>query len=231
MKVIRYFNHSAAALLLALATAMFIANWASTGLVQPREPVFLISMRTIFWLLGAIEICLALFCLYGQRVWWQAALIAWFAMNLVVYQAGFFWTGEQRKFDVYLDRLAQAFALTSHDAYLILGTVVLYLLGGSLLVLLLLRSEDWVERTYSRISGRLKMSCPACGVHIKFAIKNLGQKVSCPQCQASITLRKPDLLKTACYFCKGHIEFPAHSIGEKLKCPHCKMDITLMEPA
>ena len=78
----------------------------------------------------------------------------------------------------------------------------------------------------------LKMSCPACGVHIRFDERNIGQKKTrCPQCQTGITLRKPDLLKMACYFCKGHIEFPPHAIGEEMPCPHCQMDITLKEPA
>jgi uncharacterized paraquat-inducible protein A len=75
------------------------------------------------------------------------------------------------------------------------------------------------------------MSCPSCGIHIRFAGKNLGQKIPCPHCQTSITLRRPDLLKMACFFCHGHIKFPPHAIGEKISCPHCNMGITLKEPA
>jgi predicted RNA-binding Zn-ribbon protein involved in translation (DUF1610 family) len=75
----------------------------------------------------------------------------------------------------------------------------------------------------------LKMSCPACGIHIRFDGRNLGQTIPCPYCQIAITLRKPGLLKMTCFFCKEHIEFPAYAIGEKIPCPHCKMDITLKE--
>ena len=75
------------------------------------------------------------------------------------------------------------------------------------------------------------MSCPVCGVHIRFDERNLGQKIPCPHCQKAITLRKLDLLKMACFFCQEHIEFPPHAIGEKMPCPHCHMDITLKEPA
>jgi DNA-directed RNA polymerase subunit RPC12/RpoP len=75
------------------------------------------------------------------------------------------------------------------------------------------------------------MACPACGLHILFAAQSLGQQLPCPQCNTTVTLRKPDLLKTVCFFCKGHIEFPTHAIGEKIPCPHCKMDITLRDPA
>jgi predicted RNA-binding Zn-ribbon protein involved in translation (DUF1610 family) len=89
----------------------------------------------------------------------------------------------------------------------------------------------WLKGRRANAATHLKMSCPACGVHIRFDEKNLGHKIPCPQCQKTINLRKPGLLKMACYFCKEHIEFPTHAIGEKIPCPHCKMDITLKEPA
>ena len=41
-------------------------------------------------------------------------------------------------------------------------------------------------------AGLMKMSCPACGGHVKFAAQNIGQQISCPHCQAAITLSKPD---------------------------------------
>jgi len=42
------------------------------------------------------------------------------------------------------------------------------------------------------IEGLMKMVCPACGGHVKFAVQNIGQQIPCPHCQASIILRKPD---------------------------------------
>ena len=89
----------------------------------------------------------------------------------------------------------------------------------------------WLERGRARAAETQKLFCPACGGHIKFAIQNLGQKIPCPHCQKTITLRKPENLKMSCFFCQGHIEFPSHVIGEKISCPHCKMEITLKEPA
>src|ERR1035437_9926545 len=67
MKAIRFFTDSAGVLLLGMAMAMFIANWASAGLVPPRDPVFMVSMRTIFWIVGALELGVALICLLGER--------------------------------------------------------------------------------------------------------------------------------------------------------------------
>ena len=44
----------------------------------------------------------------------------------------------------------------------------------------------------------LKMACPECGLHIKFAVQNLGQNIPCPQCKTTVTLRKPGTLKIKC---------------------------------
>jgi hypothetical protein len=86
-------------------------------------------------------------------------------------------------------------------------------------------SGAWAENRVTQ-----KMSCPGCGVHIKFLAKRLGERTNCPQCRTAITLRRPENLRMSCFFCQGHIEFPAHAIGNKLQCPHCKNDITLKEP-
>ena len=56
----------------------------------------------------------------------------------------------------------------------------------------------------------MKMICPACGGHVKFAAQNIGQQIPCPHCRAAITLRQPDEnLKMTCVLCGGHVEFPA----------------------
>ncbi len=56
--------------------------------------------------------------------------------------------------------------------------------------------------------SEVKMSCPGCGIHIKYPVQNLGQRIPCPNCQAMITLRKSDLLETASSYWTQHVEFP-----------------------
>jgi len=89
----------------------------------------------------------------------------------------------------------------------------------------------WVEGKRTQIARFLKMSCPACGIYLRFDNCNLGKTISCSHGQKAITLRKSENLKMSCFFCQGHIEFPAHSIGTKMSCPHCDKDITLKDPA
>src|ERR1039457_245537 len=89
----------------------------------------------------------------------------------------------------------------------------------------------WLRKHGREIGAEafLKISCPACGVDIRFDDRNLGRKIPCPHCKHAFSLRRPENLKRSCFFCRGHIEFPAHVIGTKMACPHCKMDIALKE--
>lgn len=223
MKTIRFFTNSAGVLLLALATAMLIANWASAGLVPPRDPVFMVSMRNTFWIIGAIELFVALVCLFGKHLGFKAILVLWLATNLFLYQIGFLWSGNHRSLGTYLGSLADTFGIASNTAYLILKIVSLYLLIGSSIALL------WVWREGAK--GYLKTACVRCGEHIAFLPQSLGQTIPCPHCKETITLEVPGNLKMSCVLCGGHIEFPAHALGQKIPCPHCKKTITLLKPA
>jgi predicted RNA-binding Zn-ribbon protein involved in translation (DUF1610 family) len=104
--------------------------------------------------------------------------------------------------------------------------VAWFLLGTSLVTM----PFAWKTEKLKRLEVTLKMPCPACGVHIAFDQRNLGQMIPCPQCLKEIKLRTPDNLKMSCFFCQGHIEFPAHALGKKMPCPHCHRDITLKKP-
>jgi DNA-directed RNA polymerase subunit RPC12/RpoP len=183
-KVVRLFTNSAGALLLAVALAMFIANWASTGLMQPHDPVLMVSMRNLFWIVGAIALVAAMVCLFGERVWLKLTLVLWLAINLSAYQIGFLLKGGHAGFSVYLTSLADALGITSHTAYLILGTLFLYLLMGGLASLLCL----WTDNT----RGYLENACVHCGVYIEFPVEGVGQEIACPHCGAMVTLQKPD---------------------------------------
>ena len=102
-KAVRFFTNSAGALLLAVALALFIANWDSAGLTQLHDPVFVISMQNLFWIVGAIALVVAMICLFGEhRVWLKMAIVLWLAVNLFAYQMGFLSKGSHAGFSVYL---------------------------------------------------------------------------------------------------------------------------------
>src|SRR5437899_546318 len=110
-QIIRNFTDSAAALLAAFTTALFICNIASAKLAQPHDPLFAISMDTFFWILGVGAIAVVLGCIYIRRPRFKLSLILWFATNLVIYRLGLQWQGVHN-IRGYVSTLAGAFNLS-----------------------------------------------------------------------------------------------------------------------
>lgn len=230
--MIQLFIRLAGALLLAMAAV----NLISVGIFKPSllvfDPLLGIPFRYSTLTVGGLELLVGLVCLFGKEAGLQVGLIAWLITNFAVYRVGLFWQGCHTLWGSLnnpLDTLYLLSGATNQGFYIILASLLL----GSYVALIWLwggksSTPNHLKRTATE---SLEISCPFCGVLIKFAPQSLFQRVSCPQCQKTITLRKPTFLKMACTFCHEHIEFPSHAIGAKIPCPHCKMDITLKEPA
>lgn len=226
MILLRFFIRSAGALLLAVAFALFLANFATGEVAQPRDPVLQVSMRWLFWIVGVVMLAGGWHCLFGNRSFTQLALVAWIAANLVIYKVGLIWTGVQNS-AVMLGSLPDTFGITAGTAVFLSNVVIVYLFAGSFALMIWLWKQARTGKWSLFEDDLVRIFCPACGGHIRYAVQNSGQQIPCPHCKAEITLRKPENLKMSCFFCHGHIEFPSHSVGEKMPCPHCKQDITL----
>lgn len=218
MKLLAYLS---GALLLATSLCLFLVNLTSAVvLVWPHEPIFGLSAPWLFWIVGGIAFLIAAFCLFNNHSEWQPFLVAWYASVFVSYLVGLYWEG-CRGLTGYLGGFSHTFGISAKtaNASAVAITGCLFVTGyGQLL---------WLWRNRRFEAALVKMPCPACGGHIKFAIARLGENMPCPHCQAAVVLRKPENLKISCYFCKEHIEFPAHALGTKISCPHCKRGITL----
>jgi len=242
-KLIRVFTGSTVALLAALAAAVFLCNWASETLIQPHDPVLLISTRILFWILGAVGSVLALICIFAKNPQLKLILILWFALNLIIYGIGLSWVGAHGAYG-YLGGLADTFGLSTSTAETILKALFVYLLVGSSALL----AWSWLQKPIVKTEAAfIKTNCIQCGGQIAFSPQNLGQKMSCPQCQSLITLGSPQpvaskpvaigrshevlvrTLKISCTSCGGHIEFPTNFFGERIPCPHCQATITLQK--
>jgi len=231
MKPIKFFIRSAGALLLAAALIRFLIAAGSDEALSMPEPMLGLPIRYAVLLVGGFELLVALVCLFGRRLGLKLVSLA---LATVIYL--FYWIG---LFMMHCHPQTTCIGSLTDPLRLAHGTIGIiseflpaYLALGSYSALLwLFIVKPMLNRRQQLLNESLKMSCPACGIHIRFAGKNLGQKIPCPQCKTSITLRRPDLLKMACFFCHGHIKFPPHAIGEKISCPHCNMGITLKETA
>lgn len=241
MKLVRSFIYSAGAILLVAAYGRFlIATGNAQHVLSRLDPMLGIPLRYAVLIVGAFELTVAWFCLFGRRVGFQLGWLAWLSTNFIV-----FWIGL-----IYSHCPPQGTCIGSltdplHLSHGITGSIVEFIpfclvLGSYAAVLSFWLSADarsarLVASQQSAdlrdaAAGLLKMLCPSCGGHVNFPAQNMGQQIPCPHCQAAVTPRKSDNLKMTCFFCKEHIEFPAHALGQKIKCPHCKNDITLKEP-
>jgi DNA-directed RNA polymerase subunit RPC12/RpoP len=223
-RMIRLFTNSAGFLLLASGMAMCISNRANVGFESARDPILGISMTTVFWIIGSVELSVGLFCLFGIQDWLKIALTMWLALNFLSYRIGLVWTVGPGSFNGYWGNLAEAFHITPGTASWILTLLFSYLLiGGSALL-------AWSRLQKFQVQSKetfFKTACAHCGGHIKFSAQNIGQKIPCPHCHSTITLQTGNL-KMCCVLCGGHIEFPAHALGQKIPCPHCRATITLL---
>jgi hypothetical protein len=225
MKNIKFFILSASGILLAAALTRFVIAAGSAPAMALPEPMLGLPLRYAVLMIGGIELIVALICLFGRQTGLQIGWLAWLTSDYLIYRIGLL-TMHCHAQATCLGSLTDPLQLSRGMIGWIMSLLPFYLLLGSYAALGWL----WLERRRAKAAKFLKMTCPACGVHIRFDVRNLGRKIPCPHCQKDITLRKPDLLKMACFFCQGHIEFPTHAIGDKMACPHCNMDITLKEP-
>ena len=214
----------AGSVLAVLGTGFVAEFFARTQSLAIADPVLGIPFRFVFLGFGILQLVVSGFCLLTSRRSLSIGLVLWLVANLLIYRLEMRQAGWMHPY-AFVSPLTERLFISVGTADILLAGAAAYLLVGGSGTLLALR---WARR----VEEFRKISCPACGVHIRFAVENTGQSISCPKCRAAVTLRKPEEdLKMSCYFCKGHIEFPPHAIGEKIKCPHCRMDITLTIPA
>jgi DNA-directed RNA polymerase subunit RPC12/RpoP len=241
MKWIRYFILSAGAILLAAALSRFLIAAGNAQIMALPDPMLGIPLRYAVVAVGAFELGVALVCLCGKRVGFQIGWLAWLATNYIV-----FWIGlllmhihpQATCIGGLTDLLlvhhgTTGYALQFLPFGLALGS---YAAAVSILFSTEARTARLAEARQlaarrDASAGLMKMFCPACGGHVKFAAQNTGQQIPCPHCRVAITLRQPDEnLKMTCVLCGGHVEFPPHAVGRKIQCPHCAKTITLLKP-
>jgi RNase P subunit RPR2 len=185
------------------------------------DPIFGISFRHLMLVVGMVQLVVSFLLLFTNWRTLGLALVAWITANFLVFRIGLWSMGWHHSSGFMVEQLG--LSLTTMDV--VTGLFSAFLLMGSCAVL-------WLERRARQAAESLKISCPSCGGHIRFAIQNLGQQTTCPHCKAAIRLRKTEgSMKMSCVLCGGHIEFPVHAIGQKIPCPHCAKTITLLNPA
>jgi hypothetical protein len=127
------FNLSAGLLLVAMGMLHLLGNRGS-GLMQPPDPIFAISSRYLFWMLGVLKILLAAVCLGAKSPGTPPLWVAWLATNLLVYRVALVWFGTC-DVKAYYVTMANAFGISPRTVDVLVTLGVGYLLAGSYMAL------------------------------------------------------------------------------------------------
>jgi DNA-directed RNA polymerase subunit RPC12/RpoP len=242
MKWIKPFLLCAGGILLMAALTRFLIAAGNAQVLALPDPMLGIPLRYTVLAVGAFELVVALICLYGRSVGLQLGWLAWLGTNYIVVWVGLLAMHvhpQTTGIGIFTDPLQIhrgmiGYVLTFVPFCLALGSyagAISFWLSNEARTARFAGARQLAARREAT-AGLMKMFCPACGGHVKFAAQNVGQQIPCPHCRVAITLRNPgENLKMTCVLCGGHVEFPAHAIGQKIPCPHCAKTITLMRPA
>jgi len=130
----RLFILSAGIVLLLTAAAKFLTSAADTNLLRTGDPLLAVPYRYALPAVGMLEEAVAIVCLLRQRVWVQAATIAWLSSAFVAYRLALLWVGYQKPCAC-LGGLADVLGLPGTTADHLVKGVLAYLLFGSYAVL------------------------------------------------------------------------------------------------
>jgi hypothetical protein len=129
-KVFRGFMVSAGTLLLATAVAKLISAGGNARILQFPDPIFAIPFRHVFWIVGVLELVIALVCLFGRQPRLQAGLLAWLATSFVIYRLALSLSGYHGSCHC-LGNLTDALHISPQTADTVMEVILVYLLIGS----------------------------------------------------------------------------------------------------
>lgn len=207
----------AGAIFMLSGTARVFQSFAVASVLDASDPVFDFKFRYLILLSGLVEIVIACFCLFATRRAAGFGLVAWWVVVFATYRIEIWTMGWYHPW-VFVGDLTSTLNISPLAVDKIVVVVVGILLAGSSAVLWSGR-ERRVLRTRNQAGAAetIKMFCALCNGHILFAAENLGQKIACPHCKATITMMRPKNIKTACPACGGHIEVPLYGLDKKYR--------------
>ena len=150
---VEIFVFSAGILFLCTALAKLISATGTARVLQLHDPVFLVSFRTLFWLVGTIELVVAGVCLFGRNLFLQMISVAWLATSFLIYRLAVLWIGYEKPCPC-LGNLTSSLHLSSQTAESVLTKILAYLFIGSYATLFWL----WRQRNTDEGSKSLKVA-------------------------------------------------------------------------
>jgi Methylamine utilisation protein MauE len=89
-RLIQWFIYSAAVILLITAAAKLVSSFGAQPVLAAGAPVFPVSYRALFRIVGSLEVGVALVCLLNKRTRLQVELIGLLAACFAAYRFGLY---------------------------------------------------------------------------------------------------------------------------------------------
>jgi len=123
--------------------------------LQYLDPIFGITFRQVFLLVGTLELGIAAICFFGRRLAFQAVVVAWLATAFLTYRLGLLWVGYKKPCSC-LGNLTDALNISPQTADTVMKIILGYLLIFSYATLLFL----WLQ-SKRQVCGStvLKVGC------------------------------------------------------------------------
>jgi len=174
-------------ILVAASLMLFLANFSSAELSTPKDPIFQISLRVLFWASGIVLLCVGVFCLFSDSLVVPAAWMAWISINFWIYKFGLKWNDTPR-FDGVLGTLPETFGLARSTVEWGVCVAFSFILLASIMILV----ANFLGRQKAKeinAAAAIKIACNHCGGHIAFPNTRTGEQIPCPHCAKVIVLK------------------------------------------
>jgi Methylamine utilisation protein MauE len=132
--IVRFFEISAASLLLATAVAKFISSSGNAKILNMPDTILRIHYRYLFILIGLIEVAVAWCCIFDRS---KIGLlgITYLSTNYLIYRLGLLWSGYHKPCSC-LGNLTDALHIPPQTADTAMKIILAYFLIGSYGILL-----------------------------------------------------------------------------------------------
>jgi hypothetical protein len=134
MKIEGAFFKSSGALILMAGLAKLGSSFGNAHILQMSDPILSLSFRSVFRVVGVIELCIGIICFRHRPSILKASLVAWIATSFVAYRLGLLFV-EYRKPCQCLGNLTDGIHISPEIADTIMKTILGYLLVGSYVAL------------------------------------------------------------------------------------------------
>jgi len=139
-KLIRSFLYSSGAILIVTAIAKLISSFGATRILQSPDPILLLSYQKVFWIVGSIELIVAITCFFSRKVGLPVMLLACLSTSFLLYRVGLKCMGYQKPCGC-LGNLTDSIHIAPATADFIMKIALAYMMIGSYVILFWLRNQ------------------------------------------------------------------------------------------